>query len=229
MMMPLHVLSAGSTLHGLRSCAGLAVQAAGCPIEIATDHGHNIRDAILRGTATADVVLLPADMVERLAAAGLVRHAVELGTVSIGGAVRAGARAPVIGTMAELRAALLTADAVLLTSAPTGDHLFNAIARMDLVGTLAPKALRFDTSSKLLAHLAVRSDDALGFSPETEIRAGEGVTWVGDIPKEIQIALPYAGALLTRSRQAEAAQALLAFLTTAPARGAFMHSGIRRV
>ena len=64
----LRVLSAGSTLHGLRACASLAAQAVGGKVAIATDHGHTIRDEVLSGTAQADVVLLPADMIDALAA-----------------------------------------------------------------------------------------------------------------------------------------------------------------
>ena len=33
------ILSAGSTLHGMRACAA---QVTGTPIDVATDHGHNI-------------------------------------------------------------------------------------------------------------------------------------------------------------------------------------------
>jgi molybdate transport system substrate-binding protein len=224
--MPLHVLSAGSTLHGLRACAGLAGQSLAAQIEIAADHGHNIRDAVLSGTADADVVLLPADMIEALARKGLAGEYVPLGTVGIGGVVRAGAPHPEIVSMALWRAALVAADAVLLTNAPTGDHLVRAIAQAGLSSAVAPKLLRFDTASALNIHLAARSDNALGFAPETEIRAGKGVAWVGDVPQEIQLSLPYTATMLTRATEAELAQRFLAFLTTPPAREAFAKSGV---
>lgn len=223
----LRTLSAGSTLHGLRACVASAAQTIGAEIDVATDHGHNIRDAALRGTANADVVLLPADMTDALADKGLARDPIALGRVSIGGAMRDGARAPAISTMATLRAALLGADAILLTNAPTGDHLMTAIARMGLTDVVAPKLRRFDTSAKLLAHLGQGNDSALGFSPETEIRAGRGISWIGDVPDEIQIALPYAAAMLTRTAQTDTARAFLAYLGTALAREAFARTGVR--
>jgi molybdate transport system substrate-binding protein len=223
----LRVLSAGSTLHGLKACAAAAEHAAGVPLAIATDHGHAIRAALLRGDAAADVALLPADMVDALAAQDLLLAPVALGTVVIGGAARAGATAPAIGTMAALRAALVAADAVLLTHAPTGDHLMRVIAELGLAADVAAKLTRFPTSQKLLAQLATRGDSALGFSPETEIRAGTGVSYIGDVPVQIQVALPYAAAMVRATGQAEPARRLLQFLATAPARAVFSASGVR--
>lgn len=223
--MPLRILSAGSTLHGVRACAALA--ASPDAFEIATDHGHNIIKAVKRGDARADVVLLPADMISALAALGFVRGKTMLGTVGIGGVAREGSRVPYISTMENLRAALHEADAVLLTRAPTGDHLLDVIGKLGLTDVVTRKLARFDTSTKLNLALANRRDNALGFGPETEIRAGKGVRWIGDVPDDIQIALPYAAAMLTTTGEPEAAARLLAFLESAEARAAFAKTGVR--
>ena len=67
----LKVLSAGSALYGMRPCAELFTRNSGIAVEVATDHGHNIRKAALRGEADADVVLLPTDWIGEIVAAGL--------------------------------------------------------------------------------------------------------------------------------------------------------------
>jgi molybdate transport system substrate-binding protein len=126
-----------------------------------------------------------------------------------------------------LRTALVEADAVLLTRAPTGDHLREVIGKLGLTEKLAARIARFDTSTKLNLALAARGDNALGFGPETEIRAGAGVRWVGDVPGEIQIALPYAAAMVSDTPAREAAERLLGLLTTATARAAFARTGVR--
>lgn len=220
--MTLRVLAAGSMLHGARECA-----AALGDIAVTTDHGHNIRNAVIRGVAEADVVLIPADMMAQLQSAGFVPNPVALGTVGIGGVVRLGSAAPKIDSMPDLRGAIVAADAVLLTRAPTGEHLLNVIATLGLADTVAPKLLRFDTSTALNVHLAARNDNALGFGPETEIRAGKGVKWIGDVPAEIQIALPYAAAVLTNTKAPDAADAFMQFLATDTAREIFRCSGVR--
>jgi molybdate transport system substrate-binding protein len=225
-MTTIKVLSAGSTLHAMRECAALASPVPAGTIEVFTDHGHNIRDAVTRGTADADIVLIPADMAAALEKAGLVRTTVALGTVGIGGVVRAGSNAPKIGSMPEIRTALADADAVLLTRAPTGNHLMTVIAQFGLGDIVAPKLSRFETSTALNIHLTARSDNALGFGPETEIRAGKGVAWIGDVPAEIQIALPYAAAILTNTKAPAIADAFTRFLATDAARDIFRRSGV---
>lgn len=224
---PLRVLSAGSTLHGLKACAVLAAQATGAEIDLATDHGHNVRDAVLRGDAVADVVVIPEEMIAALAAGNLVRDRVGLGTVNIGGVVRAGAAMPRIATMQHLRGAIENAGSVLLTRAPTGDHLLAVIARLGLGETVSRKLLRFETASDLCRNLAQGDDAALGFAPETEIRASEGVAYAGGVPDAVQVALPYSAAAVTASNPSATARRFLQFLATPPARAAFSGSGIR--
>ena len=149
----LKILSAGSTLYGLRACAEMFGRERGIPVQVATDHGHHIHQAALRGEADADVVLLPADMIAALAAAGVADDGtkVAIGSVRIGAAVHADAPVPDVSTVAALRNALLAADAVLLTRAPTGDHLMQAIARVGVAEVIADKLQRFDTSTLLTA------------------------------------------------------------------------------
>jgi molybdate transport system substrate-binding protein len=227
----LEVLSAGSTLHGLRPCAESFARNCGIPVYIATDHGHNIHRAALRGEADADVVVLPADMIADLAAAGLAdkETTIAIGAVRIGAAVRADAPRPDCSSMDALRRALLAADAVLLTLAPTGDHLMRVIARLGLADTVAGKLKRFETSALLNRHLVESAGaGAIGFGPATEILAwrGKGVAYAGAIPDEVQVALPYAAAMLVRTRAREPARALLAFLATPAAREHFLASGV---
>ena len=135
----LKILSAGSTLYGLRGCAEMFGRERGIPVQVATDHGHHIHQAALRGEADADVVLLPADMIAALAAAGVADDGakVAIGSVRIGAAVHADAPVPDVSTVAALRNALLAADAVLLTRAPTGDPLMQAIARVGVAEAIA--------------------------------------------------------------------------------------------
>jgi molybdate transport system substrate-binding protein len=227
----LKVLSAGSTLYGLRRCTEIFARSAGIAVDVSTDHGHNIRRAVLRGEADADVVVLPADMIAAIADAGLADNevVVGIGSVRIGAAVRADAPQPDVATMDALRRMLLAADAVLLTRAPTGDHLMQVITRLGLADAVAGKLQRFDTSTLLNRYLTENAGPgAIGFGPATEIKAwhGKGVAWGGAIPDEIQIVLPYAAAMLTRTRASGAARALLGFLATPEARRHFLASGV---
>jgi molybdate transport system substrate-binding protein len=227
----LEVLSAGSTVYGLRPCAEMFARDTGIPVHVATNHGHSIHRAAMRGEAEADVVALPADMIAALAAAGLAdkETTVAIGAVRIGAAVRADAPRPAVATLAGLRQALLAADAVLLTSAPSGEHLTKVIGRLGLADAVAGKLKRFETSTLLNRHLIEDAGaGAIGFGPATEILSwrGRGVAYAGVIPEEIQVVLPYAAAMLVRAQAREPARALLAFLATPAARALFLASGV---
>jgi molybdate transport system substrate-binding protein len=227
----LKVLSAGSALYGMRPCAEAFTRRTGIAVAVATDHGHNIHKAALEGRADADVVLLPTEWVDEMVAKGFAEREtiVAIGAVRIGAAVREGAPRPDVSSMDALRRTLIAADAVLLTLAPTGDHLMQVIERMGLADTVKAKLKRFDTATLLNKHLVENAGPgALGFGPATEIMVwrGKGVAWAGAIPDEIQIVLPYAGAMLTRTQAKDDARALLAFIASAEARQHFLDSGV---
>jgi ABC-type molybdate transport system substrate-binding protein len=225
------VLSAGSTLHGLRPCAEIFARDSGILVDVATDHGHSIHHAVLRGEADADVMVLPSDMVAALLAVGFAdaQTVIAVGNVRIGAAVRSDAPHLDVSTMTALRQALTAADAVLLTLAPTGDHLMQVIARLGLTEAIARKLQRFATSALLNRHLVESAGPGgIGFGPATEIKSWreKGVAYAGAIPDEVQVVLPYSAAMLTRTQAPEQARALLDFLTTAEARRHFLVSGV---
>lgn len=227
----LKVLSAGSTLYGLRPCAEVFARKAGIPVQVATDHGHNIHRAVLRGKVDADIVVLPADMIAALAAADLAdgETIIPIGTVRIGAAVRADAPLPDVSTMAALRHALIAADSILLTLAPTGDHMMRVIAQLGLSEATAGKLKRFETSTLVNRHLVENAGaGAIGFGPATEILSWrrKGVVYAGPIPDEVQVVLPYAAAMLTHTQAGDAARMLLKFLATPEARRHFAESGV---
>jgi molybdate transport system substrate-binding protein len=226
----LKVLAAGSALHGLRPAAAQFTRDSGIAVAVATDHGHNIRKHALAGEARADVVLVPTEWADEIVAAGRADKStlIAIGSVRIGAVVKSGAPRPDVSTMDALRRALFAADAVLLTHAPTGDHLLKVIDRMGLAATVAPKLQRFDTATLLNKHLAENGTaSALGFGPATEILAwrGKGVDWGGPVPDDIQIVLPYSAVMLSGAK-ADAAQRLLSFLGTPAARKHFLDSGV---
>ena len=227
----LKVLSAGSTLYGMRPAAETFTRGAGIPVAVATDHGHNIEKFALAGTADADVVVIPTAMMAKLVAADRADKSslVEIGAVRIGAAVHDSATRPDVTRMDTLRAAVLAAKEVLLTNAPTGEHLAQVFARMGIENEVKPKTKRFDTATLLNKYIAEHPQaGALGFGPTTEILTwrGKGVTMAGNLPDEIQIVLPYQAGMLNRTPSAESARKLLAFLATPPARKHFHDSGV---
>ncbi|MBX9844918.1 MAG: substrate-binding domain-containing protein [Xanthobacteraceae bacterium] len=227
----LKVLAAGSALHGLRPAAAQFTRESGIAVAVANDHGHNIRKHALAGEAQADVVLVPTEWAEEIVAAGRADKSTMLaiGAVRMGAVVKTGATRPDVASMDGLRCTFVSAEAVLLTLAPTGDHLMKVIDRFGLTATVAPKLKRFDTATLLNKHLAENgTSGAIGFGPATEILTwrGRGVEWGGPVPDEIQIVLPYSAVILSGAQADDGAKKLLACLATASARKHFTDSGV---
>ena len=219
-------------MRGVRALKDDLEQRIGCPVEIETDHAHNIIMSmgvgLGFGAPVADAVLLPRDMIDALIFADkLGPRVVDLGEVATSAVVCAGAPAPDFSTMDALREAVLRASCVLLTTAPSGKHMTHAINALGVAAEVTPKIKRFDKSSEINAWLAREKDmGALGFGPTTEIVGAEGVAHVGLIAREAQMVLPYAAAITRDPAYDPAAQALLDFLGTNEAREAFASTGM---
>ena len=230
-MRSLKVLSAGSTLYGMKPAAELFTRETGIAVKVATDHGHNIHKFALEGTTDADMVLVPTDWSRELVAAGRAEKdaLVDIGAVRIGACVREDAEKPDVSTMDAFKRALTAAQSVLLTNAPTGDHLLKVIERIGLADDVDRKLRRFDTATLLNKHLVDNpGPGALGFGPTTEILnwRGKGVALAGTVPSEIQVVLPYQAAMLKRTAAGTECRKLLAFLATPAARKYFHDSGV---
>jgi len=224
------IQSAGSTLYGARAAASLHPGAAGVRVDIRTDHGHLLHRRMIEGRLDADIVMLPCDMIDDLIARGWLdaERRVALGAVAIGAAVREGRQKPKLDDMGDLAEALMAADEIGLTMAPSGEHMVAIIENLGLKGALAPRLRRFDKSADVHAWLAASDGGALAFGPASEILAwrDRGVVWAGPLPAPAQSAVSYSAALCASSRDNEAAARFLAFLDSAQARAAFAASGV---
>jgi len=213
-------------------------------MDVTTDHGHTIRDAVLSGDTSADMVVLPVPMIDALADRGFVAREgiAALGSVGIGAVTRAGATLTAPDDMARLREALLAADAVFLTLAPTGEHLLNVIRELGLAQAVERKLRRFDKASHLNAALAASmATRPLGFAPVTEILswhpeagfaannspAAGGIAFLGPVPDEIQDMVHYAAALRAGTTRMDIGREVLGALTGSEARLAFRQTGMR--
>ncbi len=226
--LPLKILSAGSTVYGVR--AALAAGAISGPIEIATDHGHEIYQAALAETCDADIIIIPAGMLDvletkALLAAGSSRA---IGTAGIGSAMRAGHPQISILDAASLVHAVRTAARIYLTTAPTGAHMHSCLNALGLQDCLAGKVQKFERATEMLAALSVDPAECLAFGPTTELLAWRdlGVAYGGVLPAEYDVPLAYRAGVLRRSAAPERALDRLNELTGRSGLLHFWNSGV---
>lgn len=219
---PLRGISSMATRQVLAELAAAWARAGGGTIEIESVGGVDAARRVAAGEPF-DVVMLAADSIERLAAAG---HAVagsrrDLLRSPMAVAVRAGAPAPGIGTEAALRQAVSAARAVGYSTGPSGSHLTALFERWGIAETLRDSLVQARPGVPV-ASLLAGGEVELGFQQLSELLGVDGVAVLGTLPPGAEFITTFAGARCASSTQADAVRDWLDF-ATAP-----VHDEIKR-
>ncbi|VIO77435.1 molybdate ABC transporter substrate-binding protein [Bradyrhizobium ivorense] len=177
----------------------------------------------LRAGVPADIVILTAALIGRLADQGLVERSsiADIGRVATALAVRAGDPLVRAEDAASLRSTLLAADAIFVpdTKASTaGIHVAKVLARLGIESDVAERLKVFPNGTTAMRHLA--DSDArrpIGCTQSTEIISTSGVVLSGALPPEFELATMYTAAIATRASAASQAQRLIELLTSSGA------------
>jgi molybdate transport system substrate-binding protein len=194
------------------------------------DSPEAIPTRLARGEA-ADVVILDAEVIDRLDAKGLVRanSKVKFARSLIGVVVRAGAAMPDIGSVEALKSTLLAASSIAYSDSGSGTYLSDTLfPRLGIADQIAGKSrkVRGPPSGEPVAAVVARGEAEIGFQQISEITHVPGITFVGTIPAEIQPTTFFAGALTIAARQPEAASALIRFLASPAAAPTILKDGL---
>lgn len=225
----LKVLTAGAYKPVVAALAPVFEQRTGHKLSIDNDTAGALQKRIAGGEAFDLVVLTPA-AIEQLAAAGKVAAgtSARLARVAIGVAVKQGAPAPDISSVASFRQALLDARAVAYidpaAGGSSGVYLSQLFVKMGIAAQVQPKAVL--VPGGLVAQRVVDGEADLAVHQVSEILAVPGATLVGPIPAEVQNYTVYAGAVGAAAREPSAAQAFLELLGSAQAREVLAQKGM---
>ena len=170
--------------------------------------------------ATADVVILTAEGIEQLAAAGKLLSAtrLDLGRSGVGLAVRKGAPKPRIGSLQELKETLLAAASVAHSKqGASGIYFAGLLERLQLTEKLKKRII---VEKGPVAARVASGEAALGAQLLCELAPVAGIDIVGPLPDELQKSSVFAAAVMSGTAKRAAAQAFLDFLGTAPVQAA---------
>ena len=177
-----------------------------------------MKDKLLAGEP-ADLVILTRALIAELAAAGhvLADPCADLGRVRTGVAVKQGDPVPDVSSAPALRAALLAANEIYFPDplrATAGIHFANVLDRLGVREALAPRLRPHASGAAAMGAMSRASgSDLLGCTQITEIMITPGVTLVGPLPAEFELATVYCAAVCAQAASAELARRLLALLT----------------
>jgi molybdate transport system substrate-binding protein len=224
-------LTTGAMKDVMLSVAAEFEKATGHKVTVVNDTAGAVAKRIEGGEAVDIAINTPA-LIDDLIAKGKIAAGsrVNLATVGMGVAVKAGAPQPDIGTVEAFKRALLNAKSIAYTDPSSGGsagiYLAKLLERLGIADALKSKTL-FTRGGRAAAERVAAGEAELVVTQISEIVPVTGVVLVGPLPKEIQNLTTYAGGI-SAAKDSEAARALLKLLTGPGASAVLKSRGMQR-
>ena len=144
---------------------------------------------------------------------------------AIAAAVKADVARPDVSTTEGLRAALLKAESIGISSGASGRYLEQLFQKLGVADQIKQK-IRQPPSGAQIGDLVARGDIELGFQQVTELVHTKGLQYLGPIPAELQGFTIWSAAVHTASMEPDAAAAFVKALSAPEAAAAIRSSGM---
>jgi molybdate transport system substrate-binding protein len=169
---------------------------------------------------TYDLLIMSAPAIEDHIKAGKVvaGSRVDLAKSGVGVGVKAGAPKPDISTTEALKRTLLAAKSIGYSTGPSGVYMIGVFQRMGIADEIKHK-LKQTPTGVFVGSIIANGEAEIGFQQVSELSHFAGVDYVGPLPAEIQQFTIFSSGIIAGTKEADAAKALVNFIT-APAAGA---------
>ena len=208
----LTILTNQGATPGVRELAAAFARASGHKVTVVQEEGAELEQRLSNGRA--DLITGNPGPIENLVKNGKV----VAGTVTpfvlagLGLSVRAGAPKPDISTVEAYKATLLAAKSIGYSRGCSGTNIGEGIARLGLTEQL--KARTTFTSGGPVTDALARGDFEIGIQ-QTNIMVGvPGTDYVGPLPGVLNKPCASSVAVLTVSKEPDAARAMIKFMTS---------------
>ena len=179
---------------------------------------------------TFDVALILPAMIDDLLKQGKVAAGTrtDISRAAVGVAVKKGAPKPDIGSAEALKRTLLNAKSIAYSGeGASGIYFKSVLERLGIAAEMNPKLKPFG-SSAVVPSVAKGEVELAVISPPA-ILAEPGAELVGILPKELQHYVVYTAGVSAATKEADAAKALLKYLTTPAAMSVMKSKGLEPV
>jgi len=150
---------------------------------------------------------------------------VDIAKSGAGLAVKKGAARPDISSAEALKKTLLAAKSIGYSTGPSGVYMLSVFERLGIAGEVKGK-LRQTPSGVFVGSLIASGEAEVGFQQIGELKRFPGIDYVGPLPGELQRMTVFTAGVHTGAKQADAARALLKFITAPAAAPVFRKHGL---
>ncbi len=174
-----------------------------------------------------DVVVLAADAIDRLVAAGQViaGSKADLVRSGVAVAVRKGSPRPDIGSEDGLMCAVRSACALGYSTGPSGVALTKLFERWGLMEEIRGRLVQAPPGVPV-GELLARGEVELGFQQHSEMLHIDGIDILGPMPPGLEIITTFSAGVCATSTRPGAVRALLDFMRSSAAADAKRHHGM---
>jgi molybdate transport system substrate-binding protein len=174
-----------------------------------------------------DLLIMSKDSIEQHMKSGKVIRGsgVDLARSGVGVAVKAGAPRPDISSVDALKRTLIKAKSIGYSTGPSGNYVIMMFARLGIADQVKPK-LKQTASGVFVGSIIARGEVEIGFQQVSELSQFEGVDYVGPLPAAVQNYTVFSSGILAGAKEAEAARALVRFITSPQAGAVYRRRGM---
>jgi molybdate transport system substrate-binding protein len=150
---------------------------------------------------------------------------VDIAKSGIGVGVPRGAPRPDISTSEALKKTVLAAKSIGYSTGPSGVYMMSLFEKLGVADQVKNK-LKQTPTGVFVGTIIANREVEIGFQQVSEIGNFPGVDYVGPLPADVQQTTVFSSGLIVGTKEAEAAKALVKFLTTPEAGAAFKKRGM---
>jgi molybdate transport system substrate-binding protein len=177
------------------------------------------------GGEVADIVIIPAGRIDDFVKQGTLVARIDVARSGVGAAVRAGGARPDISSAAALKATLLAAKSIVLSSGPSSLYLPTLFQAMGIADQLKPKIIQIGPGLPV-GEAVARGEGEIGFTQMSELMSVKGVDYLGPLPADVQMITVFSASVHAAATAPDAARALLKFLTAPQAAAVLKRHGM---
>ncbi len=217
----IRVLSTQATQEAYLELVGQFEKATGHKVTTAFTGTVNVQKRLADGEAY-DLIIMAGPAIDEQIKLGkaVAGSRVDFAKSGTGVAVRKGAAKPDIGSAGALKKTLLAAKSIGYSTGPSGIYMLSVFEKLGIAGEVRGK-LKQTPSGVFVGTLIASGETEIGFQQISELVHFPGIDYVGPLPGELQRMTVFSAGIHAGAKQADAARALLKFIT-APAAAALI-------